>query len=961
VGLRVHLRISTKIDTRGLVASTIDHFNSSEESNMKTAPSRVLRRSIFLLISLLVATLIAWIRAPASYTIQETWTPTGSLNTSRFEHTATLLEDGKVLVAGGASDGTSLTSAELYDPTAGTWSVTSSMTAARESHTATLLPDGSVLVAGGESGTDILASAELYDPATETWSATGNLNTGRYDHTATLLPNGTVLVVAGAGAGGPLASAELYDPATDVWTTTGSLSRARGYHNTATLLANGQVLVAAGSNTAGGDMIAEAELYDPATGTWSGTGSLNTARFAHTATRLSNGKVLVAGGNNPGALASAELYDPATGVWSSTGHLNTARRWHSATLLQDGQVLVAAGYGDSCLVSAELYDPGTGTWSDTASLGTAHGYHHTATLLPNSQVLVAAGGCDGTYYAGAELYGSPTDGAIGGLSASNDSPTPLGQPTTLWATVSAGSNVTYTWDFGDGFGATGATVSHTYPDIGVYTAVVTATNSLSEVTTTTTVTVDQRIDGLVATSDSPTALGNTTTLTAVVSAGSHVSYTWSLGDGHDAVGDVVHHAYADASVYIAMVTAANSVSTESANTFVTVDAPIDGLAVISDAPTVFGMATMLTATVESGTSISWVWSLGDGSEATGAVVSHVYPAPGTYPVDVTATNWLNSVTARTDVQILNSVYLPAVARRWPPVPYTPQLNAIDNPDQDGRYTVTWQEADRADAYVLEEATGISFSDARVVYQGPERSWSVPDPGNTLGTYYYRVKARSSWGDSAWSNVQSTIVTHGDLIVNGGFESGPPAAPWVQYSSAGLEMIDGLGARTGDWGVYMGGLTSVVEEIYQTVTIPARAESPQLSYWRLIRTADSADTVYDEMRCVIWDANGEVLAFCGQFSNVDESRDWIHETYDMSKFKGQTVDVGFKAFNDDLYDTQFFIDDVSLTVSSSRSSEAESLSTVAEPETKWLATEYGHTSRTGAGRQRIETQRPFRAR
>jgi hypothetical protein len=150
-------------------------------------------------------------------------------------------------------------------------------------------------------------------------------------------------------------------------------------------------------------------------------------------------------------------------------------------------VLVAAGYGGSCLTSAELYDPGTGTWSNTASPGTPHGYHHTATLLPNSQVLVAAGGCDGAYYAGAELYGSSTDDAIAGLAASNDSPTPLDQPTTLWATVSAGTNVTYTWDFGDGFGGIGATVSHTYPDVGVYTAVVTATNWLNSATASTSV------------------------------------------------------------------------------------------------------------------------------------------------------------------------------------------------------------------------------------------------------------------------------------------------------------------------------------------------------------------------------------------------------------------------------------------------------------------------------------------
>jgi len=159
------------------------------------------------------------------------------------------------------------------------------------------------------------------------------------------------------------------------------------------------------------------------------------------------------------------------------------------------------------------------------------------------------------------------------------------------------------------------------------------------------------------------------------------------------------------------------------------------------------------------------------------------------------------------------------------------------------------------------------------------------------------------------------VNRTELIINGGFETGPPAAPWVQSSNAG-EMIHHLGARTGNWGVYMGGGEDVIDQIYQQVTIPIDASSPRLSYWRLIRTEDSIYTVYDEMRCVIWDTDGDVLAFCGEFSNVDQSQDWIRETYNMSAFRGQTVNVGFKAFNDFSLPTQFFVDDASLlTVSS----------------------------------------------
>ena len=329
------------------------------------------------------------------------WTATGSLNTARENHTATLLPNGNVLVAGGANNNF-LTSAELYDPASGTWAATSGLNTARDIHTATLLPNGKVLVAGGVGTSSALTSAELYDPASGSWTATGSLNTARYNHTATLLPNGKVLVAGGFGTSSYLTSAELYDPASGSWTATGSLNTARNSH-TATLLPNGKVLVAGGFNNSGA--LTSAELYDPASGTWTATGSLNTARDSHTATLLPNGKVLVAGGYNGGALTSAELYDPASGSWTATGSLNTARNSHTATLLPNGKVLVAGGFNNSgALTSAELYDPASGTWTATGSLNTGR-YEHTATLLPNGKVLVG-GGIDSSVNpsVSAELY-----------------------------------------------------------------------------------------------------------------------------------------------------------------------------------------------------------------------------------------------------------------------------------------------------------------------------------------------------------------------------------------------------------------------------------------------------------------------------------------------------------------------------------------------------------------------------
>jgi hypothetical protein len=345
---------------------------------------------------------------------------TGSLAAARYGHTATLLPNGNVLVVGGLNATTIYPAAEIYAPEVGAWTATGNPTTTRFYHTATLLSNGKVLVAAGAGPGYDFASAELYDPASGTWTVTGSLSTERDAHTATLLPNGKVLVAAGYhedfGYGGfSLSTAELYDPASGTWTVTGSLSTARRNH-TATLLPNGKVLVAGGTidNISHYEILASAELYDPASGAWTSTGSLATARDAHTATLLPNGKVLVAGGISypSGSVPSAELYDPASETWTPTGALVDARAVHTATLLHNGKVLVAGGYGNlpGSLPSAELYDPASGTWTSTGSLIFAREIH-TATLLPNDEVLVAGGrdvfGASQVLLASAELYITP--------------------------------------------------------------------------------------------------------------------------------------------------------------------------------------------------------------------------------------------------------------------------------------------------------------------------------------------------------------------------------------------------------------------------------------------------------------------------------------------------------------------------------------------------------------------------
>lgn len=339
------------------------------------------------------------------------WTATGSMVEARQALTATRLRDGRVLAAGGATESSALASVELYDPASGSWTATGPMAHARVGHTATLLLDGRVLVAGGvgdelggSPSSGALASAELYDPASGSWSATGAMTEARRSHTATLLPDGEVLVVGGAstlgsGAGGALASAELYDPATGTWTATGAMSEARNHHS-ATLLRDGRVLAAGGMGRLGltGE-VAVAELYDPRSGSWAATGAMIEPRNYHAAALLADGKVLAAGGagrfpGGAGDLASAELYDPASGSWTLTGTMVKAGSC-TAAQLADGRVLVVGGY-------AQLYDPVRGAWIMTGDMVELRGARSVASLL-DGRVLVA-GGYGGGPVAAAELY-----------------------------------------------------------------------------------------------------------------------------------------------------------------------------------------------------------------------------------------------------------------------------------------------------------------------------------------------------------------------------------------------------------------------------------------------------------------------------------------------------------------------------------------------------------------------------
>ena len=318
----------------------------------------------------------------------------------RAAHTATLLNSGKVLIAGGfVAGGGSLSSAEVFDPATKTFTTAESMTVARASHTATMLPNGKVLISGGYNG-NYLNSSEIFDPATNRFTSAGRMVTARSGHIATLFNDGKILLAGGTGTGWTfLADAELYDPQINTFRVTGGMATARESH-TATLLNDGKVLITGGHRGRRSEITiyTSAEIYNPERGTFTATGNLTVKRHKHDATRLADGRVLIIGGSDErdgdGAYRNGEVYNPAKGDFTAVkNNMNTARYklQGTAILLKNGRVLIAGGSD-----RAEVFNPINNSFSFAdGDMGTKRLFA-TATLLKDGQVLITGGYHDGS-------------------------------------------------------------------------------------------------------------------------------------------------------------------------------------------------------------------------------------------------------------------------------------------------------------------------------------------------------------------------------------------------------------------------------------------------------------------------------------------------------------------------------------------------------------------------------------
>ena len=331
------------------------------------------------------------------------WVAAAALNQARAGHSAVLLLDGRVLVAGGNGSEATLDSVEIYDHENDSWSMAAPMNTPRVNARAVALGDGQVLVTGGENNIEgDLASAEIYDPALDQWQPLPSMAARRSRHTATLMADGRVLVSGGFdGESYPdllTDSAEIFDPETNSWEFIAPLppdiinGGTRAWHGAVPFGDNG-VLVVGGIGFGSGGLpdLNTTFAFDVAEGKWIERSPLFSARRGHTTALLDDGRIVAVGGQGPQPLA--EIYDPEEDIWLGGGANLQRRQNHEAVALPDQRVLITGGWGGpnvGQLASAEILDLDSATWEAAAPMENERS-GHSMTVLPDGRVLVVGG------------------------------------------------------------------------------------------------------------------------------------------------------------------------------------------------------------------------------------------------------------------------------------------------------------------------------------------------------------------------------------------------------------------------------------------------------------------------------------------------------------------------------------------------------------------------------------------
>lgn len=326
------------------------------------------------------------------------------MSTPRNRHTATLLQNGKVLVVGGFSGSTHLASAELFDPSTNSWSGAGALAAGRKGHSATLLNDGRVLVAGGDDG-NTLRSSQVYDPGTNTWSSPVLMQNPHWYHAAVKLPNGRVLVVGGQINNSRTNLCDAYDPMTNGWSLANPLSVDRS-DGVVALQPDGGVIAASGSSASA---LLSSEVYSPTSNGWSAGPSMSVVhRYVRDGYVAIGSELFVFGGQDfNNLIATSEKLGPTTNGWVTISSLSTLRRYHTASALPDRRVVIVGGgnLSDQPTSAVEVFDTVGGAMQPGRQSMAEARYWHTATVLSDGQVLVVGGvGAGGATLGTVELY-----------------------------------------------------------------------------------------------------------------------------------------------------------------------------------------------------------------------------------------------------------------------------------------------------------------------------------------------------------------------------------------------------------------------------------------------------------------------------------------------------------------------------------------------------------------------------